>query len=195
MTKVSRNDIFIRDENGPEWFEEFLRSLAGQKQSSLQDILDSINNQRSKTIESVVQSYREQVGLDALAKDDDNTTTTVKKSEASRRLSIRHAINEEQTNIIEKIKSDPDIQAAVDSMLQHSGGNKKTHAIIDFLRDKLGADLVSYTDDALNEYIEEKRKNFKSIEEKENPSHVGLVGLEDEYDDDVADYILHDGAK
>lgn len=71
MTKVSRNDIYIRDEKGPDWLQDFFTSLAGQKVSGIQDILDAINNKRNQTVESVVQSYREQVGLDILGSSED----------------------------------------------------------------------------------------------------------------------------
>lgn len=68
--KISRNDVYIRDEKGPEWFEDFLRSLA--QQSTTQNILDAINKKRGETVEGVVSKYRAMVGLDALADDSEN---------------------------------------------------------------------------------------------------------------------------
>ena len=84
MTKVSRADIYIKDEKGPSWFDEFLHSLAGNKTSNIQDILDAINNKRNKSIEKVVQEYREQTGLDILGTfdDDDNVKESSIKNAA-----------------------------------------------------------------------------------------------------------------
>ena len=197
MTKVSRNDIYVRDEKGPAWFEDFLYSFSNNKQSSVRDILDAITNQKSKTIESVVQGYREQVGLDSIKPDNDIAIKESCKieSSASRKLSIRHA-TEENKSVVDIIKNDTNLQTSIDSMLEHSGGTKKIHSIIGFLRDKLGADLVSYTDNELNNYIIDRKKHYSNTsKENERPFDVGRVGLADDYDDDVADYALHDGAK
>ena len=71
MTKVSRSDIYIRDEKGPDWLEDFFKSLAGQKSAGIQDILDAINNKKNQTVNSIVQSYRDQVGLDILGSSED----------------------------------------------------------------------------------------------------------------------------
>lgn len=199
MTKVSRDDVFIRDEKGPDWFEDFLRSFSSnEKNSSVQDIIDAMTNRRGNTIESVVQSYREQVGLDALANDTEEDVNIKEAStielEFSRKLSIRQA-EQENKSVVDIINSDSSIKAAIDSMLEHSGGTKKVHSIIGFLRDRLGENTVSYTDKELNKYIIDRKKHFSSLTEEEGPANVGLIGLDDDHDDDVADYVLHDGLK
>jgi hypothetical protein len=71
MTKVSRSDIYVRDEKGPAWLEDFFKSLAGQKDAGIQDILDAFNSKKNQTVEGVVQNYREQVGLDILGSSED----------------------------------------------------------------------------------------------------------------------------
>lgn len=93
MAEVSRNDLYMRDERGPEWFDEFLRSLANSKESSsVQDILNAIHNKRGETVESVVRQYREQVGLDIVQSADTDDKSSVKQASAKvRPLSIRHA--------------------------------------------------------------------------------------------------------
>lgn len=68
---ITRNDIYVRDEKGADWFQEFLQSFAKSKPASVQDILDAINNKRSATVEDVVAMYRDQVGLDLVASDSD----------------------------------------------------------------------------------------------------------------------------
>lgn len=72
MTKVSRCDIFTRDESGGSWFQDFLSSMAGIKPANVQDILDAINNKRTQTVEGVVKQYREQVGLDIVGDVEDD---------------------------------------------------------------------------------------------------------------------------
>jgi len=58
MTTVSRNNIYVRDERGGDWFNEFLESFANDKPSSVQDVLEAINNKRTETVESVVFNRR-----------------------------------------------------------------------------------------------------------------------------------------
>ena len=200
MPKVSRNDVFVRDERGPDWFNEFLHSVANSKPSTVNDILDAITNKKGETVESVVQSYREQVGLDALSHpENDNvktstTNTPAKEVKASspRPLSIRHA-QEEGQSVIEIIESSPDLRSAIDSFCEHSGGTKNTHAIIRFLRDRLGKNLVSYTDEELLEYIKQRKDRFKKETKESDQIDFGLVGTDSQeaYDDNVADYATH----
>lgn len=67
MTKISRADIYARDEKGPSWFDEFLHSMAGHQQpSNIQEILEMINNTRGKSIDSVMQQYKEETGLNLI---------------------------------------------------------------------------------------------------------------------------------
>jgi hypothetical protein len=84
MTKITRSDIFVRDEKGPEWFNDFLRSVSGSKTPNvLQDIVDAITNKKLQTVEGLVQNYREQVGLDIIGSIDDE--------EISKQASIKEA--------------------------------------------------------------------------------------------------------
>jgi len=190
MTKVSRNDLFMRSEKGPSWFDEFLETYAqsDNKSSSITDILDAISDKRGETVSSVVESYRQQVGLDSLTADE----PTIKQASCNMFLSNRHASLEEK-GIVLLIKEDPSIEKAIDSFCEHSGGNKGTHAIINFLRDKLGKDKVSYTDQELVDYIENRKKNFKEddVDQAVDVGEVGLSNSEDEYSDQMADYVLH----
>ncbi|KKM16840.1 hypothetical protein LCGC14_1681770 [marine sediment metagenome] len=192
MINVSRSEIFVRDEKGPAWFDEFLRSLADSKSDATQEILDAINND---TVDGKMQDYREQIGLDALSTTEDDTVkhSNIKEASGLRPLSIRHA--EELQSVIEMIEDNPELRLAIDSFCEHSGGTKNTHSIIQFVRNKLGKDVVSYSDEELKEYIEGRKKRFKHNMTDKN-LEVGLVGLDsqDIQDDNVADYATHDGA-
>ena len=199
MATVSRSDIYVRDENGPAWFNDFLQSFANSKPASIHDILDAINNKRSETVDSVVQSYCEQVGLDVVssAEDDKESVKHAKESKASfRPLSIRHA-NEEARSIVERIKEDPKLQEAIDSHCEHSGGTKNRHALIHVLRELLGGE-VSFSDDDLNEYLEERKNYYRTeADPSESSEYVGRVGIDsnERHDDEVADFMRYDGAK
>jgi hypothetical protein len=154
--------------------------------------MNAINNTQAKTVENVVKDYRNQVGLDKVnANEDDGDNPECKKSKASfRPLSKRHAMQLNQTpSVVLVIKEDPQLEKDVDSLCRHSGGTKSTHSIIQFLREKLGEDRVSYTDDELKKYIEDNKSKYK-IDVDDSDFDVGLVGVVDlsEYDDDVADY-------
>jgi len=191
MTKVSRNDIYVRDENGPEWFNAFLHSIANSKSDTVHDIVSAI---KDETVESRVRDYREQVGLDVLSATDEEDKENIKTA-SSRPLSIRHA--EEMKGVVNMIEDDPKLRRAIDSFCEHSGGTKNTLSIMRFVREKLGKDVVSYTDDELKAYIDQRKKHFKQELTDSGEPDVGRVGLdnEDSYNDDVADYATYDGAK
>lgn len=207
MSNVNRSDVYARGEKGPEWFNDFLNRIASgsYETASVQDILSAIYNKRSETVDSVVQDYREKVGLDLIRstdESDENVKQSSRKedekiSQAFRPLSIRHAAAEEES-IVDKIKSDPDLESALDSLCKHSGGNKTIQSLINYLRDRLGND-VSFSDNQLVQYLEDKKNQFKENAEKENSEYVGLVGITedsaDNREDDLADYIKNDGAK
>ena len=194
MTTVSRSDIYVRGENGPDWFNEFLESFAksgATGPTSIQEILDAINNKRGETVESVVQSYREQVGLDVLGSEEEDESATVKNASSKfRPLSIRHA------SIVEKIKKDPKLLAAIDSHYSHSGGTKNIHALLSFLRNLIGQD-VSFSDKELKDFLEKRRENFKIYLSDEASEDVGRVGTDphEHHEDDLADFMRYDGAK
>ena len=91
-----------------------------------------------------------------------------------------------------KIKQDPQAADDVRSLCEHSGGTKNTHAIISFLRGKLGKELIQYSDKDLVKYIEDTKKMYR--EDTEAPSlDVGRVGVdtEDNPEDNEADYMAH----
>lgn len=194
MTKVSRNDLFARDERGPEWFNEFLYNFANSPPSSIQEILSAINNKKSETVEGLVQSYREQVGLDSLSEIEDAENIKI-ASENIRPLSVRHAELLEKS-VLQRIKEDPNILADIDSFFEHSGGTKKIESVLTFLREKLGGE-VSFSDKELRDYLDERKNHFRRGLEFGQPGDVGRVGVspEDQFDDDKADYIKNDGHK
>lgn len=199
MTEVSRNDLYMKDEKGPEWFDDFLRSLAdnANEASVDQEIMSAINNKRGETVESVVRDYREQVGLDIVQSSDDDEGSSVKqasiKTKPFKPLSIRHA---EQKSIVDDIKQRDGLVNALESMCKHSGGTVKMPALINFLRKEIGNN-VSFADEGLKEYLTELKEKFMEAKTPEESSYVGLVGLtdDDNYDDDAADYATYDGAK
>jgi len=120
----------------------------------------------------------------------DKSAKEVKYSKAF--ISIRQAYNQDIISIIE---SKPDIVSAIQSLCRHSGGHKNTHAIIRFLRNKLGHELIQYSDQDLIKYIEKIKNEFKSDTNQEHVD-VGLIGLDNtnDFQDNAADYINH-GAK
>jgi len=296
MSKITRNDIYVRSENGGGWFDEFLRSLAEEKESSVQDVIDAIQYKRSETVQGVVDKYRKMVGLDNIKAYENETDLEVKasmfekvyrnspktlelknkidefadslanwnlkydefpsinkwvdknmddfpygqdevieylgnvmssrsqsywdtsvegrthpdkkklmavladlagdegKTAAScRPLSIRHAkIMDDKKDIILIIDKDPKIREDIKSMCEHSGGTKNTHSIINHLREKLGKDLISYSDNDLIDFIEKVKKEYQGDTEEQS-ADVGKVGtdIEDHPEDNAADYITH----
>lgn len=188
MSKVTRNDIFVRSERGAEWFNDFLESFAKDSEGSTKDILDAIQDKRNQTVQGVVDKYRKMVGLD-IQSDENNNDDSI-KAKAHRPLSIRHAKPLE--NIVVVIENDPKLKEDIRSLCEHSGGTKNTHSIINYLRNKLGKDIVSYSNDDLIKYIEEAKKEYQEDKEKSNID-VGRVGTntEDYPEDNVADYITH----
>ncbi len=127
----------------------------------------------------------------------DKPVKEVKTSKASLRpLSIRHA-NEDAESIVERIKKDPELQKAIDSHCEHSGGTKNIHSLIYFLRNLLGKD-VSFSDEELKEYLEGRKKHYKeNVVPERSSEDVGRVGTDatEEHDDEVADFMRYDGAK
>lgn len=194
MTKISRNDLFMRSEKGPSWFDEFLKTYAetGEKSeaSSINDILSAIQDKRGETVASVVENYRKQVGLDAIT-----AGSQIKQASSDTMfLSNRHAsLKEEDHGVVVLIQKDPSIAKAIDSFCEHSGGNKGTHAIINFLRNKLGKEKVSYTDQELIDFIESRKKSFQNGDDELviEVGEVGLSGDGDDYEDKMADYVTH----
>lgn len=193
MSRITRSDVYVRDEKGGEWFQDFLKSLAENKEAYVQDVLDAMNQKKGETVESVVEKYREATGLDTIAAEqkEDGLVAT---ASASRPLSIRHnaMLSEPEGEVILVIEKDPDIKADLESICEHSGGTKETLAILSFLRDKLGNELVSFSDEDLMEYIEDLKKKY--YQEKEEPKgNAGKVGTDTEEspDDAAADYVTH----
>lgn len=213
MSTVSRNDIYVRDENGPEWFNDFLGKLSKKScGSSIQDIFNAIHNKKTETVESVVEAYRNQVGLDLVVSDDVHGSDNIKTaSEKPRPISIRHASENQESSfkplsirhasgeqsVVDKIKSDPELTSAIESLCRHSGGTKKIQSLISFLREQLGDD-VSFSDDGLKEYLDSVKKRFSDNEPRDiDANYIGLVGTNDDgsgnREDDIADYTRYTG--
>lgn len=187
--KIYRNDIYVRSEQGPEWFNDFLRSLAEEKEGSTQDIIDAIQYKKSETVQGVVEEYRKMVGLDNIKASSDKPELVLK---AGRPLSIRHAVPFKSEDIVSAIEKDPKLKEDIRSLCRHSGGTKNTHAIINHLREKLGKHLVSYSDSDLIKYIEKAKEEYQDDTEEQSID-IGRVGTdtEDHPEDNVADYITH----
>lgn len=194
MTNVSRSDVYARDEKGPDWFNDLLESLANQKPGTVQDILGAIKNTEAKSVDSVVQNYRKQVGLDALTADTRDHETIKEASKKFRPLSIRHFA--EKQSALALVESDEGLKQMIDSFCQHSGGTKSTHSIIARLREQLGDNSIDYNDEDLNNYIE-SRKNYFKHDMTDKVLDVGLVGTDsnEEPADLTADYATYDGAR
>jgi hypothetical protein len=191
MSKITRSDVFVRDEKGGAWFEEFLRSLAEEKEGSVQDVIDAIQYKKSETVQGVVEEYRKMVGLDTIEASDEKELV----SQAGQRpLSVRHAkmLEGPEEDIIALIEKDPALREDIRSLCEHSGGTKNTLSIINHLREKMGKDLVSYSNSDLIKYIEEAKKKFRGDTEEQSVD-AGRVGTdtEDHPEDNAADYITH----
>lgn len=195
MSIISRSSTYIKSEKGGDWFDEFLRTYAnsGNNFSPVSDIVSAISSKQAETVDSVVRKYREQVGLDIIANDSNDNIKIASNNNIS--LSIRQAnLNNNKNNVLVIIKNDPSIVKAIDSLCQHSGGNKNTHAIISYLRDKLGTDLINYTDKDLINYINDIKSKYKLDNSKEdNAIDIGSLGVDvsEQFEDNVADYITH----
>lgn len=187
--KINRSDVFIRDEKGGKWFEEFLQSFAEEKEGSTREVIDAIQHKKSETVQGVVEEYRKMVGLDSAASSEDGNIVV---TASVRPLSIRHAQELNATNVISEIEQDPKLIEDMRSLCEHSGGTKNTHAIINFLRGKLGKELVRYSDKDLVEYIESMKRGYQE-EFEEQRGNAGKVGIdvEDHPEDNAADYITH----
>ena len=104
-------------------------------------------------------------------------------------------LNNEDQSIVLLIKQDPSMVKAIDSFCEHSGGTKNTHSIINFIRNKLSKDRVSYTDKELLKYIEDRKKAFMKDDVEPDPDkdigEAGLSSVKEDYGDSVADYVQH----
>ena len=150
----------------------------------------------------MIDQYKDMVGLDSIASKTDNTAETSAISDPIRPLSVRHAEElekeeeskneEEPKHIILLIEQDPGLSADLHSLCRHSGGTKNTHSIMNFLREQLGNELVSYNDDKLIQYIDDVKKQYYH-DTPEPDGEVGKIGLDDldNPEDDVADFIEH----
>ena len=182
MSKISRSDVYARDERGPDWFDSFLQSYANQ--GNVKDLLDTITEKKAKTVQSVVDEYRKMVGLDLIANEEEPEI----KARASRSLSLRQAKIAKIASVIEIIEDDPSLKNAIEDICKHSGGTRSTYSIMEFLRDRLGNDKVSLQDQQLKDYIENvKSKYFEDLGDREEKP--GLVGTDNEdFTDDAAEY-------
>jgi hypothetical protein len=196
---ISRSDIYAKDERGGDWFQEFLCSLAGQS-SNMQEILEAITGQHGKSVQSIVQQYRKDVGLDIVGGLEDEQVkeasvknTEVKMSQASfRPLSIRHA--QDHSSIIDMIEKDPKAVRDIESHCRGSGGFKSTISIINIIRKMFPDELISFTDKDLVAYIERIKDSHKAESGKVDIADVGAgTRIGDNNDDNAADYIR--GAK
>lgn len=119
----------------------------------------------------------------------DKSPKEVKMKTAIRKISIRQV-----ENIIDVLNNNPELKEIIDSFCINSGGTKNTHSIINYLRKKLGNNLVRFSDKDLIKYIEERKENFKDHHSNDFAAHdVGRVGIdvEENYGDQVADYYSH----
>lgn len=194
MSKITRSDVFMKSEKGGDWFDDFLESLAAEnKEAYTQEIIDTITNTKANTVEGVVSQYREMVGLDTIANDKDAEI----KATASSSISIRQAKekDDEDVNVVLMIEDDPRLKSNVESMCEHSGGTKDTHSILSFLREELGNELVSFSDQELIDYIKDIKEQYHTHNEDCADGIEGKVGLEggNEYSDDTAEYMKNNG--
>jgi ATP-dependent DNA ligase len=113
------------------------------------------------------------------------------KMAVSKKLFLSKRAAEEAKSVVVLIEENPKIKSDVHSICEHSGGHRDTVSIINFLRNMLGKEVVSFSDGDLKEYIESVRKKYqKDLQEPD--VDAGLVGLDDtKHEDNTADYIEH----
>ena len=117
------------------------------------------------------------------------------RDKAASSLFSKRAEEKEKEDVIVIIEKSPDVKRDLESLCRHSGGTKDTHAIINFLRDRLGKELVSYSNKDLVQYVEDTKSRFKE-DLTEPHAEAGMVGTEDlDNVDETADYILHGKGK
>ena len=185
MSKVFRSNIYASDESGPEWFNEFLRSLSKESTNdATQEILQAINNNQVGTVAGVVEGYRLSVGLDRV-------NEIEKEASVHRALSSR----DEPRPIGELIDENQAVKSELESLLMHSGGTKKITALISFLRANMPDVIIRYSDPILKEYLTKLRDKYRVNMDK-TPYESGLVGTEDidaDAADHMADFMNYDG--
>jgi len=194
--RISRSDVFVRSESGGEWMEDFLYHFSKNKESKMttQDIMSAIDGIKPNTVSAVVDNYREMVGLDKISETESDTIVVKASRNPTRSLSCRVAkesIEEETAPIILIMKDHPEVEKDIDSLCRHSGGNKSTSAIIHYLRNMLGPDTVSFTDDSIVDYVNDVRSKYQSDEDDAaDELDVGLIGTEPppDGDSDTAEY-------
>ena len=127
MTKVTRSDFFVRDETGPAWFNDFLRSFSGAKSPNvLQEIIDAITNKKLQTVEGLVQDYKEQVGLDMLGSIDDEE---ILKQASTKKVSEPEPITPMKLKKVESIDDVLKDYASEDLIIQIKFDGWKTMGI------------------------------------------------------------------
>ena len=109
----------------------------------------------------------------------DKPAKEVKYSKVNSMLSIRFG----SSNIL----SNPQIIRYIDGFCQNSGGTKSTHSIINSLREKFGNELVSFSNEALVNYINERKQHFKEYHGN-NDVELEVGKADDHFDDFQADY-------
>lgn len=179
----NRGDDHIKQEHGGETLDEFFRLLTAASNPT-QELLNAINGKRTETVASLVQSYREQVGLDLVEANEAPEIKTASKKTCF--LSKRH----KTASLQDLLQSNPEVAKDIDSFCSHSGGHKSTHAILHALRDKLGPDVISYSDQELIAYIESRKDQHRDCSHT-SPGHFeeGAVGIgHEEPQDQLADY-------
>ena len=188
---MKRDYTYARGEKGPDWFNEFLDSFARSSDNTTNDILSIINNKNGETVESMVRSYREQVGLDLIAQDDQELTKTADL----KKISIRHN-DYNDSNVVDMIKNDELIMAEIDSLCKHSGGHKSVYSLINHLRKFFGSDVVKLYDEELINFLQDKLDSYR-VDDIEEFNDVGAIGVDPgtEYNDNLAEYALNNGAK
>jgi hypothetical protein len=176
---ITRNDIYERAERGPEWLESFFRSFA---ENQNEEIVNIIKN--APDVASIVKSYRDMVCLDAALSEDETVKTAGVKG---RQLSKRA----EEKSTVDVLKADENLLKQVESLLHNSGGHKKTVTIIRFLRDELGKESASFSDEELKDFIEHLREKHQP-HTPDCECDAGKVGLnkEDFAGDGKAEYAI-----
>lgn len=187
MSKISRNNMKVRDETGPDWFNDFLMNISKTSSNTTQEILSTIHNSEPNTVEGVVARYRESVGLDAMALSE----PAIKKASVRRALSSRDV----ELTVVDKIKESEEAQLYLESIFKGTGGTKGMTSVIRRLKEILPEVAIRYRDKDLLEYLSELRNNHyrppgaRAID-------YGVVGTEEidsDADDHMADYIKYDG--
>lgn len=158
--KVQRADLVSRARNDAtaNWIENFMRTMY-EKSNNLQVDSHLINEKTGKphTVETMVESLQERVGLNTIQKEASAYFPLTMKIIADGDSKKKESDDEEKPEDDELLES---IKQFVDDMFSSHRGYVDNPAVIYALREKFGPDKVSKCQSIIDELLNETRSGF-----------------------------------